>query len=63
MIDLSLMKAISVDPAARIARAAGGLIWSELDLATQRHGLATTGGSISSHRDRRGDAAAVASAT
>jgi FAD binding domain/Berberine and berberine like len=47
MIDLSLMKAVSVDPAARVARAAGGLLWSELDLATQRHGLATTGGTIS----------------
>ena len=47
MIDLSLMKAVSVDPAARVARAAGGLTWSELDLATQRHGLATTGGTIS----------------
>ncbi len=47
MIDLSLLKAISVDPATRTARAAGGLTWSEVDLATQRHGLATTGGSIS----------------
>jgi FAD/FMN-containing dehydrogenase len=47
MIDLSLMKAVSVDPVARVARAAGGLLWSELDLATQRHGLATTGGTIS----------------
>ena len=47
MIDLSLMKAVSVDPEARVARAAGGLTWSELDLATQRHGLATTGGTIS----------------
>ena len=48
MIDLSLMKAVSVDPAARVARAAGGLVWSELDLATQRYGLATTSGAISS---------------
>jgi FAD/FMN-containing dehydrogenase len=47
MIDLSLMKAISVDPVARVARAAGGVLWSELDQATQRHGLATTGGIIS----------------
>jgi FAD/FMN-containing dehydrogenase len=47
MIDLSLMKAVSVDPAGRVARAAAGLTWSELDLATQRHGLATTGGTIS----------------
>jgi FAD/FMN-containing dehydrogenase len=48
MIDLSLMKAVSVDPHARVARAAGGLTWAELDLATQRHGLATTGGTVSS---------------
>jgi FAD/FMN-containing dehydrogenase len=47
MIDLSLMKAISVDPAARVARAAGGVLWSELDRATQRYALATTGGIIS----------------
>jgi FAD/FMN-containing dehydrogenase len=47
-IDLSHMKAVSVDPAARVARAAAGLTWAELDLATQRHGLATTGGTISS---------------
>ncbi|SNQ51757.1 FAD linked oxidase domain protein [Frankia canadensis] len=48
VIDLSQLKAVAVDPAARVARAAGGLLWSELDLATQRHGLATTGGSVSS---------------
>ncbi|MGZ8649735.1 MAG: FAD-binding oxidoreductase, partial [Solirubrobacteraceae bacterium] len=47
MIDLSLMKAISVDPAARSARAAGGVLWRELDGATQAAGLATTGGVIS----------------
>ena len=47
MIDLSQLKAVSVDPSARVARAAGGLVWSELDLATQRFGLATTGGTIS----------------
>jgi hypothetical protein len=47
MIDCSLMKAVSVDPAARTARAAAGLLWRELDAATQAHGLATTGGIIS----------------
>ncbi|MGH2807873.1 MAG: FAD-binding oxidoreductase [Actinomycetota bacterium] len=47
MIDLSLMKAVRVDPQARTARAAGGLLWSDLDKATQPHGLATTGGVIS----------------
>ncbi|ACZ39993.1 FAD-binding oxidoreductase [Sphaerobacter thermophilus] len=47
MIDLSLMKAVRVDPASRTARAAGGVLWSELDRATQAFGLATTGGIIS----------------
>lgn len=47
MIDLSLMKSIRVDPEARTARAAGGVLWAELDRATQRFGLATTGGIIS----------------
>jgi hypothetical protein len=47
MIDLSLLKAVAVDPVGRTVRAAGGLTWSELDLATQQHALAVTGGSIS----------------
>jgi hypothetical protein len=47
MIDLSLMKAVRVDPERRTARAAGGVLWSELDRATQRFGLTTTGGIIS----------------
>jgi FAD/FMN-containing dehydrogenase len=47
MIDLSLMKSVRVDPDARTARASGGLLWSELDRATQQFGLATTGGIIS----------------
>jgi hypothetical protein len=47
MIDLSLMKAVTVDPPSRTARAAGGVLWSELDRATQAFGLATTGGVIS----------------
>jgi FAD/FMN-containing dehydrogenase len=47
MIDLSLMKATSVDHEARVARASGGVLWGELDRATQRHGLALTGGMIS----------------
>lgn len=47
MIDLSLMKAVRVDPTARIARAAGGVLWGELDRATQQFGLATTGGIVS----------------
>jgi hypothetical protein len=48
VIDLSQLKSVSVDPAARTVRAAGGLTWAEMDLAGQRHALATTGGSVSS---------------
>ena len=47
MIDLSLMKAIRVDPVGRTVRASGGVLWRELDLVTQQVGLATPGGIIS----------------
>jgi FAD/FMN-containing dehydrogenase len=47
MIDLSPMKEIEVDPAARTARAQPGLTWDELNIATEPHGLATTGGVVS----------------
>jgi FAD/FMN-containing dehydrogenase len=47
VIDLSAMKAISVDPASRTARAEGGVLWRDFDAATQAHGLATTGGTVS----------------
>jgi FAD/FMN-containing dehydrogenase len=46
VIDLSGMKGITVDLKARTARAQGGLTWGELDAATQAHGLATTGGLV-----------------
>jgi FAD/FMN-containing dehydrogenase len=45
MIDLSLMKAIRLDPASQTVQAAGGVLWGELDRATQPAGLATTEGS------------------
>jgi len=47
VIDLSAMKAITVEPARRTARAEGGVLWRDLDAATQAHGLATTGGTVS----------------
>jgi hypothetical protein len=47
MIDLSLMKAVRLDPESRTARASGGVLWSEFDRATQQYALATTGGIIS----------------
>jgi FAD/FMN-containing dehydrogenase len=48
LIDLSLMKGLHVDPRARTARAEGGTLWKEFNRAAQLHGLATTGGVISS---------------
>ena len=47
MIDLSPMKGIHVDPAARTVRAQGGVVWRELNRETAVHGLAVTGGAIS----------------
>ena len=44
LLDLGPMKAIDVDPEARLARVQPGVVWGELDRATQAHGLATTGG-------------------
>ncbi|HEX7780658.1 MAG TPA: FAD-binding protein, partial [Vicinamibacterales bacterium] len=48
LVDLSLMKGLHVDPKARTARAEGGTLWKEFNRATQLHGLATTGGAVSS---------------
>ena len=48
MIDLSLMKGIHVNPKGRTARAQGGVTWAELNRETQLHGLAVTGGVVSS---------------
>jgi FAD/FMN-containing dehydrogenase len=48
MIDLATMKGIHVDPKARTARAQGGVTWAELNRETQLHGLAVTGGVVSS---------------
>lgn len=46
MLDLSPLKRIDVDPDRRIARAQAGVKWGEFDAATQAHGLATTGGRV-----------------
>jgi len=47
VIDLSPMKDVLVAPGARTARAGAGVLWGELDAATQAFGLATTGGIVS----------------
>jgi FAD/FMN-containing dehydrogenase len=48
MIDLMPMKGIQVDPRSRTVRAQGGVTWAELNRETQLHGLAVTGGVVSS---------------
>lgn len=46
MIDLSPMKGVHVDPAARTAWAQPGVLWQDFDHETQAFGLATTGGVV-----------------
>ena len=47
MIDLSPMKGIHVERAAQTVRAQGGVLWGELNREAAVHGLAVTGGVIS----------------
>ena len=47
MIHLGDMSQVSVNPVACTARCGGGTTWAQLDAATQQHGLATPGGTIS----------------
>src|SRR5512133_1128665 len=47
MIDLAEMKGIEIDPHNATATAEGGVIWAELNNAAAEHGLAVTGGVIS----------------
>src|SRR5688572_14796600 len=46
-IDLSQMKQVKVDAGATTANAQAGATWGEFDRETQRFGLATTGGAVS----------------
>jgi FAD/FMN-containing dehydrogenase len=46
LIDLSLMKGVSVDTARRTARANAGVLWGEYDRETQAFGLASPGGRV-----------------
>ena len=45
-VDLRTMNRIAVDPDQRIARIEGGANWGQIDAATQEHGLAVTGGRV-----------------
>jgi FAD/FMN-containing dehydrogenase len=47
LIDLGLMRNVSVNPDARVARADAGATGADFDRATQKHGLATTLGIVS----------------
>ena len=47
-IDLSLMRSVWIDRERRVARVAGGALWSDVDRATCKYGLATPGGTVSS---------------
>jgi FAD/FMN-containing dehydrogenase len=44
VIDLSWMRRVTIDSESRIARAQGGALLADLDVATQAYGLATTTG-------------------
>jgi hypothetical protein len=47
VLDMRGMADVEVDPSERIARIGGGATWSQVDRATGAHGLATTGGRVS----------------
>lgn len=46
-LDMRGMRRVVVDPDAATARVGGGATWGEVDAATQQHGLAVTGGRVS----------------
>lgn len=46
MIDLSLLRDVSVDTAKQTITYGGGCLWSEVDEAAAQHGLATPGGTV-----------------
>ncbi|MBA2595139.1 MAG: FAD-binding oxidoreductase [Chloroflexia bacterium] len=47
VIDLSAMRGVRIDPAARTVRVQGGATWGDVDRETQLFGLATPGGVVS----------------
>lgn len=48
VLDLTSMNAVQVDPLTKRARSQAGATWGKYDRATQRYGLASTGGVVSS---------------
>ena len=47
VVDLSPMRSVTVDASESVARAQGGCTWEHYDAATAVHGLASTGGLVS----------------
>jgi FAD/FMN-containing dehydrogenase len=47
VLDMRGIAGVEVNSESRIARVGGGAIWADVDRATQQHGLATTGGRVS----------------
>lgn len=48
LIDLSRLRTVSVNGTMKVATVQGGALWHDVDVATARKGLATTGGLVSS---------------
>lgn len=48
VVDVRPMKQLEVDPDRSRVKVGAGVTWAELDAVTQQHGLATTGGRVSS---------------
>jgi FAD/FMN-containing dehydrogenase len=47
VLDVRGLDFVEVDPVRRVVRVGGGATWAQVDRATQEHGLATTGGRVS----------------
>jgi FAD/FMN-containing dehydrogenase len=47
VVDLTPMRAVDVDPVARVARVQGGALWGDVDRETQLFGLVVPGGVVS----------------
>lgn len=48
LLDMSALRGVSINPESRIATVQGGTLWHDVDVASASHGLATTGGRVSS---------------